>query len=50
VTHKAAGFLILPPISVPTPIVLPLIATKAPSPPELPPEVQFRLYAFRVIP
>src|SRR5882757_4315744 len=34
-----AGILILPPTSVPTPKTLPLMATRAPSPPELPPAV-----------
>ena len=35
-----AGILMLPPRSVPTPITHPLMATRTPSPPELPPAVQ----------
>lgn len=46
----AAGFRILPPISVPTPMALPPMPNKAPSPPLLPPEVKCRPYELTVGP
>lgn len=46
VPQQRAGILIEPPISVPTPRMEPLIPTKAPSPPLLPPAVIESLYGF----
>ena len=45
-----AGTRIEPPMSVPTPNTLPLIAMSAPSPPELPPGVRMLLSGLRVLP
>jgi len=39
IPEQAAGDLILPPMSVPMPKGTHLVATKPPSPPELPPQV-----------
>jgi hypothetical protein len=47
---KAAGARIDPPTSVDGAIGQPFMATKAPSPPELPPAPRFRLYGLRVRP
>ena len=46
----AAGDLMLPPMSVPIANVTHLEDTKAPSPPELPPQVRFLSYGLRALP
>lgn len=47
---NAAGIRIDPPMSAPTPIVLPRSAISAPSPPEEPPHERFWLFGLRVWP
>lgn len=47
---KAAGIRMLPPISVPKPIGLPLNPISAPSPPELPPLDRYLFLGFQVYP
>ena len=47
---KAAGILMDPPMSVPNPTGEPFSPTRAPSPPELPPEDKFRFLGFVVYP
>ncbi len=44
------GTRMLPPISVPTPRMLPRSASRAPSPPVLPPAVKWMLQGFSVLP